>query len=117
MMTYDYYGVFSDRDITTTRENAESVDAICHALSSALGIEFSGHYSDHWNGDYYEHESDEFGTIMVLNNVNERDPEELPSMEFAEYRVYVSVEEARAADDVRERLTALGLNHLRRIVE
>jgi hypothetical protein len=115
MTTHDVYGAYPVGRPITTRANSAIVDAITKDISVALAIEFDGHDSYFMNGDYNVHKSTRTGRLQVINNVADDDPEDAPYMEYG-YQVIVTVDEASAPDELRDRLIALGLTHLRRRV-
>jgi hypothetical protein len=115
MSTYDLFGISVGMPARTTDDNAMAVTAVTQIIGSALAIEFQQHYSTFWNGEYYVHKNGQFGEIKITNNVADDDPEDAPHVEYR-YPVIVSVAEASAPDELRDRLIALGLTHLRRRV-
>jgi hypothetical protein len=109
---HDIFGALPDSDLSNA-DNDDNVRMLAAAIAEALGVPLEGHYSDYLNGVYYDHESEAAGSIRILNNVTDDDPEDAVYTDFPAYAVLVEVRGHPAQDELRERLVGLGLTHLR----
>ena len=110
---HDIFGALSG-SAPSNADNDDNVRLLATVIGSCLGVRLEGHYSDYLNGVYYDHKSQSAGSIRILNNVTDDDPEDAVYTDFPEYAVLVEVRGHPAQDEVRERLVGLGLTHLRR---
>ncbi len=113
MTARDIYGACAGLAIDNASNDA-NVDAVADTLRAELGVAFEGRESSFLNGAYARHRFDGRGSIRVLNNVTDDDPEDAVYLDFPEYAVLVEVVDPPAPDELRETLLGVGLIHLRR---
>jgi hypothetical protein len=102
---YDVFG--------STVIGGEGVRSAILALERVLGVSFETRNSSFANGRYLLSRGSTHGEIRFLNNVAD-DPEEIPYLEYRQYRIIVSVDYAVDAHATAALIVAEGFVHLRR---
>lgn len=103
-MNYDTYGSKSS-DLHGLRLEMERI----------LGINFTLHDSDHFNGEYFKAKTIEQEIFYVLDNEAVDEEGEVLYPEFEQFRTIVEVSRTVRGDKLREKLGSLeGLEFIRR---